>query len=420
MQIVPGEVTSVLLYGQATGSISACTILDADGPFSYSWDDGNGEADRNNLRAGVYVLTVTDQITEDTATFSYQVLENGPITVDTPGTITNTAFRSNTGSIGPAQVSGGSSSYVYTWRDNTSITSSTRSDLTTGTYVLIINDTIGSTEVLQEYVVGEFEPLSIIVAGSTTPNDVNGGTTGVIGESVFGGGNGNYEVTWADDETITTNGRTELTMGEYVLVLRDTCGSSAVSYSFVLDDPEPISIVKSGVVMPSSGNAIGSIGFPQIQGGNGHYTFRWLDNAAIYTPNRVDLEEGEYTLYITDTVGATELAVDYVVPKYETLRIIQGATKPSIGIGSSNGIIYPSSVTGGSGNIEYIWDDQTDPVESTFRQGLTYGNYILHVIDTETGETVDANFSIKQQKKPDLIRYGRRIPSYSAEYNLYF
>ncbi|KAG5186349.1 hypothetical protein JKP88DRAFT_272632 [Tribonema minus] len=416
MQIVPGEVTDVELYGGATGSISQCTVIDAEGPFIYSWSDGNGEADRNNLRAGVYVLTVTDQSTEGTAEFSYTVRENGPLTVDTPGTITNSAFRSKTGSIGPAQVSGGSSLYTFAWRDDASLTSSTRSDLAKGTYVLIIDDTIGSTQLLYEYIVEDFEPLSIVKAGFVTQNQVYGGTTASIADSEFGGGNGNYQVTWADDESIDTHGRADLGSGEYTLVLRDTCGSAPVTFTFTVEDPEPITVVKQGIVQPSFGNAIGSVGFAQIQGGNGHYIFRWSDNAAIFTANRTDLEEGEYTMYITDTAEAMECAVDYVVPKYDEIKVFPGATKPTIGLGSSNGIIFASTVTGGSGLFEYIWGDMEDSVEMTFRQGLTYGHYVLNIIDTETGQTVAANFSIKQQKKPDQIRYGRRIPSYSREY----
>jgi hypothetical protein len=410
MQIVPGTVTHILVYGQTTGSITACTVTDSPGPFTYAWDDGSRDSDRIAIPAGTYTLTVTDVTTGETVEHTYQVSQNDPITVVTPGTVTDAAFDIPSGSIGPPVVSGGGGTYIYSWRDWLAHDDPTRSNLAPGTYVLIIDDTYGGATVLQSYEVGQYEPLAISVAGTVKHIKVKGQTTGEIGPSTFTGGSTDYIVSWSDDSQITTSERSNLGAGEYVMILNDGSGSTEQRHSFTVEENGQIEVTSPGVVSPSMAQAQGSIGMPMVKGGNGLYVFSWDDNVAVSDGYRTGLADGEYKLFITDTDGAEPCEVNYTVPAYSALRVTPGHIRHSLGLGENNGIIFASTLSGGSGNFQFQWSDLAEPSTSTFRSDLAYGHYTLQVTDVgDGGKYAEVHFTVKQFKKPPPKRAAHRL-----------
>lgn len=70
--------TPVKCYGDANGQINVSTSGNY-GPYTYSWSDNNNQANRNQLKSGIYYLTVTDaagcQIKESVEIFSPPVIE---------------------------------------------------------------------------------------------------------------------------------------------------------------------------------------------------------------------------------------------------------------------------------------------------------------------------------------------------------
>lgn len=88
-----------------------------------------------------------------------------------------------------------------------------------------------------------------------------------------------------------------------------------------------------------------------IKGGNGFYVYTWDDNVAVASSSRTELVEGIYTMFMSDTSGADPCQVEYTVPMYHPIVIAPGEVQPSIGLGADNGIIFASTVSGGSGNF---------------------------------------------------------------------
>ncbi|KAG5191309.1 hypothetical protein JKP88DRAFT_285313 [Tribonema minus] len=410
MQILPGTITDVLVYGQYTGSITACTVTGSTGPFTYAWDDGSQEADRYGLREGLYGLTVTDMVTLEEAEHTYNVTQNDPISVETPGTVTDAAFRIASGSIGPPVVIGGDGAYTYKWRDWLAHYEPTRADLRPGEYVLIINDTVGSATVLHTYAVGEYEPLAISIAGAISHVSVKGDATGKIGPSVFSGGSSDYSAAWGDDSSAVTSECDALVAGDYTLTVTDGCGSTPQNHVFHVGENARVTIKRGGVVSPSLGEAKGSIGVAMIEGGNGFFTYAWDDNVAITSASRTALDEGVYTVFISDTDGAEPCEHEYTVSKHYPIVVTPGEVQPSIGLGADNGIIFPSTVSGDSGAFQFLWDDRSDPSPTTFRSELPYGHYTLTVSDVEDIDNyAEVQYTVKQYKKPPPKRPAHRL-----------
>lgn len=64
---VIGKVTNTTKYSEANGSISASTVVGGSGQFLYSWSDTKNikTSNRNSLKAGKYILEVSDATAAD-------------------------------------------------------------------------------------------------------------------------------------------------------------------------------------------------------------------------------------------------------------------------------------------------------------------------------------------------------------------
>jgi gliding motility-associated-like protein len=130
-------------YGEKTGSIIA-TVFNSDGirldNVDYYWPDAPdlNTSTRTNLAAGVYTLTVTDNITHLTATSSVTLTQPGPIMIQE--TVIKPFCKEKPEGMIIIDLSGGDDTgiYTYKWFDNS--TSSYASDLLPGNYTVEVTD----------------------------------------------------------------------------------------------------------------------------------------------------------------------------------------------------------------------------------------------------------------------------------------
>lgn len=104
-------------------------------PYSYLWSNGQNTATADNLGAGTYVVTVTDDdgcIATDTAT----VIEQGEL-LNVVDSVEDESCQAANGYIALSS-SGGTGPYTYTWSNGT--TDATVIDLTEGTYFVTVTD----------------------------------------------------------------------------------------------------------------------------------------------------------------------------------------------------------------------------------------------------------------------------------------
>jgi hypothetical protein len=158
--------TDVSCFGAANGSI-ASEVTGGQIPYSYSWSDGNTNANRSQLTPGTYLLTVTDVqgcIATAQTTISQPVVLAVNITISNPSCPTNgNAPLNNDGAIN-LTTTGGTAPYQYLWNDN--VTTRDRTGLQEGTYNVTITDARGCQ--LQRTIT--LTPLSGLPG---TPNGIN-------------------------------------------------------------------------------------------------------------------------------------------------------------------------------------------------------------------------------------------------------
>lgn len=219
--------TNVTTCGGTNGSIQLNVTGGTSTSYLYTWtgpvtgSSGNGFGNSfsiNNLSAGNYLITVTNDACVNTITVS--VSENGAPAI----TVTNLVAISCPGaSDGDLKVTSGSniSAYTFTW--STGATGINLNNVPAGTYSVV--GTNGTCTVSGNFVLED--PAQIEISGTTGISSI---TPNVIG------GTGNLSYAWTGPSGFSSNAPylTGLTtLGTYTLTVTDQNGCSATQ-TFVL------------------------------------------------------------------------------------------------------------------------------------------------------------------------------------------
>ena len=218
-------------------------------PYTYNWSSGETLSSISSVKAGLYVLTITDVNTcKDTAIFNITQPDDIVVTISVSSDSICKGQNANLSTV----VTGGDSSYTYAWDQGAggNVTTVSVSPTSTTTYTCTVNDgntCLGDTSV-KIYV---FPDLSVEIAGDTVI--CQGDSVTLYASS--GGGNKNYIYQWntgSTDSSIAvkpTDGQT------FSVTLDDNCGNTQRSDQVSIDQAtigftvsktlgcEPVSVV---------------------------------------------------------------------------------------------------------------------------------------------------------------------------------
>lgn len=170
--------------GNSDGSITAAPA-GGTSPFAYSWSNGGNTAAINNLAAGIYILTATDN-NGCIHTAQAAVSESGAASIMVDSVIS--AGCNGSGGI-YVSISGGSIPYSYQWTDN-----STSEDLTgasSGSYGLFVTSGNGCVSTVVSsipFITPVSDPICLVTVDTIT------GTNKVIWEKTSGQGMASYKI----------------------------------------------------------------------------------------------------------------------------------------------------------------------------------------------------------------------------------
>ena len=337
------------------------------GTYTFLWSNDDTDEINDNLAAGTYTLTVTD---EDDCSFIYSqtLTEPDPITVT--GTTVDAVCGEANGSI-DLTVEGGTGDYTYIW-DNGAAPVEDPTGLVAAQYNVTITDQNNC----------QAEPFSIAVTSPNAPQiestftDVscNGANDGSIDFTVTGG-IGNVVLT-LNGQIITETTINNLPPGVYELVAED---EEACRFPSTITITEPL-LLEAFVVDPQSstlcnGSSDGSIELT-VQGGTGDdYTFQWT-NGAGSMQNPDNLSAGVYDVTVTDENGCT--ATESVTITEPDAIALSATPSPASCSNTADGAIE-ISFTGGTGELEYDWNNGQFTDQNI--EDLQPGNYSLVVTD---------------------------------------
>ncbi|HMS53258.1 MAG TPA: hypothetical protein PKD56_13080, partial [Chitinophagales bacterium] len=287
--------------GQPDGS-ALVVATGGTGNLFYAWsnDNGYGFNEYNNLTAGTYTVTVTDQRgCFDVVTFDL-IDEPAPIIEDIAldpdycgqGLGTATVTLSPLGNTNLSEL-------TFQWSHDGNLNGLVASGLIDGNYTVSVLDNFGCIAT-QSFTIGDIAGPVITLKSKT--NETCSASNGSL-EINVAGGTGTPTYVW-DPNIGNTGILNSLPAGTYSVTVTDAKGCTATETYTITDAPGP-QLTLSGTTDAHCGQAIGAVKV-LASGGLAPLTFKWSHNPALNAADALNIQAGNYTVTVTDANGCTD------------------------------------------------------------------------------------------------------------------
>ena len=345
------------------------TLTPAD--YTYTWNDGSTASTRNDLTAGSYQVTIVDPANPDCFDVQTVVVDESNDLMASV-TVNNSPEAATSNGSATIMVAGGSGNYSYSWGPD-----ATRDDLTAGLYAVIVTDLDTGCETRVVFVLNNDLSSATINVSDINPILCAGGNEGQVDFDLNLGPefNGPERIVIVDEDGNAHQNGT-LSAGEYCAMVYDVNNVLNTSSCFTIAPVSQIdldlAIVDQSCLSPGGIEVISTIG------GSGDYDYEWSANANAGTNPLVltDLEEGTYSLTLTDSNGCSVSEnFDISDNSYPLEVMLDGVNVGCDGI--ENGIVN-STVVGGDGMLSYTWSNEEETANIS---DLSAGIYTVTVTD---------------------------------------
>ena len=268
-------------FGNDDGSIIT-TVSGGVGDYQFHWNTNDTSPNLENLMAGTYTVTVTDDnMCEQIAEFV--VSQNSTINVNS--TISDVSCYEGTDGAIEILPTGGIGGFSFVW--NTGDTTQNINQISAGDYTVTVMDE-NNCQDIQLFTVKT--PEEIMIFPIVTAVSCYGESDGSYQVDVTGG-TGGYTLAWS------AGGNTELSADTYTITVTD---ENACEQTLEIVVPQPDSLYATlQVVHPVSGND-GIITATGV-GGIAPFDFAWKNGDDEYSGDQLtNLSSGFYTLTLTD------------------------------------------------------------------------------------------------------------------------
>ncbi|MFH6773149.1 hypothetical protein, partial [Gaetbulibacter aestuarii] len=316
---------------------------------------------------------------------------------------------------------GGTGNYAFSISPNPgsiSLSGNVFSGVPSGTYTITITDTTTSCTSNAVITLNQATPVTF----TTTPSDV----------SCFGGSDGSITVnlpasnddpiyTYSLDGGLTTqtsNVFTGLSAGTYNVTV--TSGKNcSLTQSEIVGEPNNISvsapIVTSYACTPNTNASnYASITVSGVTGGSGNYTkYEFIKDGTIVqsgnnnTYTESDYSGGNYTINVYDDYGCLGSATATIQP-FIRLDSLDISIDNAITCSNDEDIsVIVNSTVGTPSNLEYTLEDAASVIPSVTNTtgvftGLPVGNYIITVVNLDTGCSLQTTHYVSDPNTFDL------------------
>lgn len=335
-------------------------------PMSFEWSNSETSQNIENLSAGNYTVTVTD----NGGCKYIKTFEIAPVSVNVAFNVTNASCNGNSDGKITATASNGASPYYYFW-ENSQQTAEIQ-NLNAGFYTVTVvdNNACAKTQIAE---VGEPNILS----SSIVKTDLNckNVATGTVNLTVSGG---TSPFTYYWDNAETSEDLSNVFAGNYNVTVTDK-NSCQTTNSTTLTEPAT-SISTSFVKTDAScGASNGSINLT-VSGGTPNYSYEWSNGTTLQDLTNIDAD-----YYYVTVKDANQCE------KTETISIVNAgaptvtATKVEVICnGGSNGSI-DVTVSGGTPSYTFEW---SNGATSQDIDNLFAGDYTITVSDVSSCKTI--------------------------------
>ncbi len=362
------------LLSQTSSNCGVCdgsaniNLTGGSSPYSFSWSNGETVEDPVQLCAGNAIVTVTDA-NGCTASTNVNITNSAGFSISS--TITSNSCFGQCQGLAQINTNTGTAPYQYLWSNGA--TSSSISQLCSGTYFVTVVDAnaciavepilISNPDSLEIQFQNILNPSCFGLSNGQISGLVNGGVSpyqynwsnGGFGNNLINISSGNYSLTVTDQNGCTTSSTTSLTdpsqiQTNFTNISSSDCGTTACTGSATIN----------------------------VSGAAGPFQYLWSNGSVINNPSNLCPNFNFVT--ITDQNGCS-VSTSVNIPSNSTLGlIVTSSVQPSC-FGLCNGSI---SVSANGGNTTapytYVWSNGS--ISNTLT-GLCAGNYRVTVSDID-------------------------------------
>ena len=324
--------------GDYSGSYSKLSqhVYNGSPPYSYDWGDPNvvdNDWSFDGFAHGIYEVTVTDE-NDCTATDRIEfIAQNAP---GYSSTITKPCEGIANGEI--YFLSGGTS-MMWSTGDFTTNVDITLTDLGPGDYCVTITDDATQCEIehcielLELPSCGNFEVIldQVVTSKSCKDQPTGSATIPAIGGNPFSGSglevdcdSDSYDYVWSGlanngsvlDPTISFKTITGIFAGMYTVTITDRC-ERQITHQVVVNEHPVIEATLTAVIgCPGEG----MLSVTPSLGAGGPYMYHWPHDPTETSNSLTDLDQGFYTVEITDVAGCIESFTEFV-PNHPEMQL---------------------------------------------------------------------------------------------------
>lgn len=354
------EVQSILCNGSSDGAIEVVVNGGAT-PYNYNWSNGKTANLNNNLSAGTYSVTITDNA-NCSISGQYTLSEPNPLSIQLDSVESSSCGLPNGGAA--VNVIGGTAPYNIVWSNSN--TGSQLLGVLTGSYTAYVTDSLGCKDSLQVVVPST---SNVTLSLDSTFEPTCGAANGFASVSV-NGGVAPYSYTWSNGaNSVSSSG---LASGIYTVFVKDDTGcedSIIVNLAAATAPVISFQTAKDPTCRANDGEL--SIA---IAGGKAPYSILWntSDTSSLLT----SLGSGTYSVTVIDSNGCMA-ASQYTLVSLAPL-VINVDTLAEATCGYQNGLAV-ISVSGGAAPYSVVWSNSQQGNQIF---GLAAGTYTAYVTDS--------------------------------------
>lgn len=364
------QTVDVSCFGGSNGQI---TVAGSGGvaPYTYSWNSGQTGAQISGQPSGSYTVTITDA-NGCTASKSFAVNEPSSAPVAVLNSNDVGCFGGANGTI-TSNVSGGTAPYTYAW--NTGASTTDLSNLTAGSYSLVITDANGCNTSAQAVVSAPNQQLNASIALISNVL-CKGDSTGSL-TATASGGTAPYTFAWTGAQNYVNTGSTisALAAGNYSVIITDANGCTESLTTTVQEPALALDASQCSVADILCFGGDGSIHLV-ASGGVAPYSYSWNSDPTNTTDKLTSSVPGFEVFTITDANGCSLV---------DSLEILDLSSPISIDLAINDVNCYGGNdgtmaavPTGGTAPYTYVWSTLSTQ-DSIYN--LMPGSYWVNVTD---------------------------------------
>ncbi|PQJ10857.1 hypothetical protein CJD36_012870 [Flavipsychrobacter stenotrophus] len=284
-----------------TASNGAVIAFGAGGtpPYTYLWSNGATTQSQGGLGAGYYSVVATDA-NGCIGNGAGSVVASTPITATYATTASSCTAPTGTATL---TLAGGTTPYAINWYTYPAQTGLTATALAPGNYSFHVTDAVGCLRT-GTVTINPIDIINLSFATTSATCTLSNGSATVTST----GGVAPLTYAWVSGGTTAT--LSAAPAGYHYVTVTDVNGCSKTGYAYVASS-SPVNVAMANTSPSCLFTSDGSV-HATVWGGTTPYSYNWSTGAS--TSTITSLDEGYYSVYVTDATGCTAHNYTYLLP----------------------------------------------------------------------------------------------------------